>query len=206
MELELGSIKPAACCRRGLQTSFRVMEAPPSPVSRTSSCFPPPESQAVSGCAGPKRCHARVPIARAPSCRVPRSRRPKQASLGRPETSSRCEITISHCISPPSGFNPTIRAAPEPRADRHALMTLGRARPTPTTTRKRALLPLQRRPGTVLLPEAPRRATRTAAARGRLRRTSSEVGQPGGRLRQRPGRARGHSPSCRRGVRVVFLE
>ena len=127
LELELRSIKPAACCRRGLQTCVRVREAPPSPPPRTSSFFPPPESQAVSGCAGPKRCHARVPNARARSCRVPRSRRPKQASLGRPETSSRCEITISHCISPPSGFNPTIRAAPEPRADSHALTTLGRA-------------------------------------------------------------------------------
>ena len=93
MELKLRSVKPAAHCRQGLQTSFRVMQAQPSPVSRTSSCFPPPESQAVSGCAGPKRCHARVPNARARSCRVLRSHRPKQASLGRPETSSRCEIT-----------------------------------------------------------------------------------------------------------------
>ena len=203
MELELRSVKPAACCRRGLQTCVRVMGDKLIPIPRTSSCFPPPESQAVSGCAGPRRCHARVPNARAPSFRVPRSRRPKQASLGRPETSSRCEITISHCISPPSGFNPTICAAPEPRADRHALTTLGRAAQAHDDQR-RALLPLQRRPGTVLLPEAPRRAARTTAARGRLRRTSSELGQRGGRLRQRPGRARGHSPSCRRGVRVFF--
>ena len=139
---------------------------------------------------GAAACHARVGLSRHRSGDL---RRPRAAKL-----------PISHCISPPSGFKPTIRAAPEPRADRHALTTLGRARPTPTTTRQRALLPLQRRPGAVLLPEAPRRAARTAAARGRLRRTSSEVGQRGGRLRQRPGRARGHHSSCRRGVSVFF--
>ena len=115
MELELRSIKPAACCRRGLRTCVQVMGDKLIPVSRTSSCFPPPESQAVSGCAGPKRCHARVPIARAPRCCAPRSRRPKQASLGRPETSSRCEITISHCIRPQAASTPQSAPRRAPR-------------------------------------------------------------------------------------------